>query len=136
MLDQLAVLIGEWSMESKKFAGRGRTTVEEFEDGKFVRLRSSAEQGKFPTSTWIIGADDSTEECTCLYFDSRSVRRVYYMSVSNGVWRIWRDPSEFSQRFVGHITGDGRTINGQWEFSRDGTNWEVDFDLTYRKIDA
>jgi hypothetical protein len=29
---------------------------------------------------------------------------------------------------------DGRTISGCWETSRDGSIWEHDFDLTYRKV--
>jgi len=28
---------------------------------------------------------------------------------------------------------DGRTIEGRWESSPDGTTWELDFPITYRK---
>jgi hypothetical protein len=136
MIDQLAVLIGEWSIDSNKLAGSGRATVEAFEDGKFVRLRSPEEQGKFPSSTWLIGGDDSTDECTCLYFDSRGVRRVYHMSVDGGVWKIWRNAPGFNQRYSGTITDGGKTIIGQWEFSKNGMDWEVDFDLSYRRLNA
>jgi hypothetical protein len=40
---------------------------------------------------------------------------------------------DFSQRYVGTFSDDGRTIEGTWEISHDGTTWEKDFDLTYRK---
>jgi hypothetical protein len=43
MLDALAVLIGEWDLESKKLGWRGRATVEKFEGDRFVRLRSDEE---------------------------------------------------------------------------------------------
>ena len=135
MIDALAVLIGEWDTESKKLGGRGRATVEKFEGDRFVRLRSSEDNAKFPTSTWIIGSDDSTHDCTCLYFDSRNVRRVYQMSVTDSVWTIWRNAPNFNQRFVGEISSDGKTISGRWEMSKDGSTWEVDFDLTYRRIE-
>ncbi len=64
------------------------------------------------------------------------MRRVYRMSVANGVWKMWRDAPGFNQRFIGKISGDGKAIAGQWEMSPDGTNWEVDFDLTYTKVDG
>ena len=59
-LEQLAPIVGVWDMKSKRYSeGRGRTTVDWLEDGAFLRLHSEEEQGRFPTSTWIIGADDA-----------------------------------------------------------------------------
>jgi hypothetical protein len=132
-LDRLDVLVGEWVMESKKFGGRGRTWVERSEEAAFVRLRSSPQQGEMPSSTWIVGADDSTDHCTSLYHDSRGVRRVYHMNVEDGVWKIWRSAPGFNQRYIGAIAGDGSHIEGRWEFSEDGSRWEVDFDLSYTR---
>lgn len=132
-LDQLTVLLGEWVMESKKYAGRGRMTVERLDEDGFICLRSSAAAGDFPSSTWIIGADDDGVECTCLYCDSRGVRRVYMATVEDRVWKIWRSAPGFNQRYVGKIAPDGRSIQGKWEFSEDGTIWEVDFDLSYQR---
>ena len=56
------------------------------------------------------------------------------MSVRDGVWTIWRDAPGFNQRYIGKIMDGGNTIAGQWEISEDGKSWEVDFDLTYRKV--
>ena len=70
-----------------------------------------------------------------LYYDSRNVRRVYRMSVAGGIWKMWRDAPGFNQRYTGTISDDGKTIGGQWEMSPDGINWEVDFDLSYTKVD-
>ena len=69
-----------------------------------------------------------------LYFDSRGVSRVYQMSLSDGVWKMWREAPGFSQRFMGTWSSDGRTIRGRWEESGDGSHWEHDFDLTYTKV--
>ena len=134
MIEALAVLIGEWDVESNKLRVRGRATVDRFEGARFVRLRSGGDNGEMPTSTWIIGSDDSIDHCTSLYYDSRNVRRVYQISVRDGVWTIWRDAPGFNQRYIGKIMDGGKTIAGQWEISEDGKSWEVDFDLTYRKV--
>ena len=130
----LDVLMGEWVTTSKTYPeGRGRTAVTLTEDGKFVRIDSSVEDDRFPHSTLLVGADDSRDECTVLYYDSRGVYRVYLMSVTGDEWRMWRDAPGFNQRYIGTIKDGGSTIEGQWEMSEDGTNWHVDFDLTYRK---
>jgi hypothetical protein len=47
----------------------------------------------------------------------------------------WRDsPDPFPQRFTGTFSDDGRTITGRWEKAEDGSNWDVDFDGTYRRV--
>ncbi len=133
-LEQLNVLIGDWAVASKKYPeGRGRTTVRPTEDGKFLRVDSQMEDERFPRSLQIVGSDDGSEECTALYFDSREIHRVYHMRLADGEWSAWRDAPGFNQRYIGKISADGRTIAGQWEKSEDGSNWEVDFDLTYTK---
>ncbi len=104
------------------------------EGGAFLVVHSDSEQAEFPTSTMIIGADDTIEAYCVLYFDSRSVSRVYQMSVRDGVWKLWREAPGFSQRFTGTFSDDGRTITGRWEKSTDGLQWEHDFDLTYTKV--
>jgi hypothetical protein len=72
------------------------------------------------------------------YFDSRGVARVYRMTFEQGVWTLERSepdlsPLDFSQRFTGRLSADGRTIAGRWEICHDGKTWELDFDLTYAK---
>jgi len=134
-LEQLDALMGEWAVASKKYPeGRGRTTARPTEDGKFVRVESQMEDERFPRSVQVVGSDDESEDCIALYFDSRGVHRVYHMRVADGEWRAWRDAPGFNQRYIGKISADGKTIAGQWEFSKDGKSWNVDFDLTYTKV--
>ncbi len=133
-LNQLDILLGDWVTESRAYSeGRGFTKVAPTEDGKFLRIESSAEDNRFPHSTELVGSDESRDECTALYHDSRGVYRVYRMSVVDGVWRMWRDAPGFNQRYIGTIKDGGQTIEGRWERSGDGERWHVDFDLTYRK---
>jgi hypothetical protein len=69
---------------------------------------------------------------------SRGIARVYKTSIEDGLWKLWRDepdfsPLDFSQRFTGTFSADGKTIAGRWEICHDGKTWEHDFDLTYTK---
>jgi hypothetical protein len=43
-------------------------------------------------------------------------------------------PLSFSQRFSGRLEDGGDTIRGRWDTSRDGSRWEHDFNLMYRRV--
>ena len=66
--------------------------------------------------------------------DERDVQRIYEMSLSDGVWKLWRDGELFSQRFTGKFSEDGKMITGRWEIAEDRKTWKTDFDLTYTKV--
>ena len=40
----------------------------------------------------------------------------------------------FAQRFIGRFQDDGDTIVGRWEAAKDGTKYETDFDLIYKRV--
>ena len=142
----LGRLIGTWEFEplvEGRSAGRGRATFEWIEDGTFVLERSEAEWTdpgwvqNAPSSTRaVIGWDDSTDEIVQLYSDSRGVFRIYRGTLSDEVWTLERAAPDFHQRFIGELSDDGRTIDGRWESSPDGTTWELDFPITYRREDG
>jgi hypothetical protein len=98
-------------------------------------MHSEIDEPEIPTGIAIFGTDDTTNECSMLYFDERGVSRRYEVSIKDNVWKWWRNAPGFSQRFVGTIAPDGRTIDGRGELSRDGTNWEGDLQLTYTRAD-
>jgi hypothetical protein len=133
MLEQLKVLIGDWTVEVPQFPGsRGHVSFEWLEGGAYVRFRTEAPDPA-PSATMVIGRDDSGEEYTVLYYDSRGVSRVYQMTLADGTWRMWRDAPGFCQRFSGTLSADGCSIRAAWEKSADGSAWEHDFDLVYTK---
>jgi hypothetical protein len=133
-LEPLGPLVGEWVIEVPQFpSGRGRVVFEWLEGGAYLMQRSFAPDPA-PDSTWIVGADDAEDGCTALYHDERGVSRVYRTSLVDGVWRVWRDAPDFSQRFTGALSADGGTIRAAWETSRDGSTWEHDFDLIYTRV--
>src|ERR1041385_1973919 len=145
-LGRLETLVGAWAMQASvggRAMGGGRTTFEWLEGGAFLLQHADAVPDENTPDAWranspfpvtaIIGLDDSAETFSMLYADARGVRRVSAMSLSNRVWKIWRHAPGFFQRFTGTFSDDGATITGRWEGSRDGSNWEPDFDMTYRK---
>ena len=60
------------------------------------------------------------------YVEGRSIDR---RRVAARSWPPWTSTSVLWAR----SRDDGRTIEGRWEWSPDGTAWELDFSITYRK---
>ena len=141
-LEQLDVLAGEWNVEMSAMSfhpdpaavASWRVSFEWLEGGIFMLQREEAISPDIPYGTWIIGPDDAAGTYCVLHYDSRGVSRIYQMSLSNGVWKVWRDFPGFSQRFSGTFSEDGKTITASWEKSLDGSKWEHDFDLKYTKV--
>ena len=141
----LGRLIGTWEFEpviDGRSMGRGRATFEWIENGTFVLERSEAEWTdpawveNAPASTLaVMGWDDSTDEMVQLYSDSRGISRIYRGTLSGEEWRLERAAPDFHQRFIGLFRDEGRTIDGHWDSSTDGTTWDLDFPITYRRID-
>jgi hypothetical protein len=136
-------LVGIWEFEpfvEGRSMGRGRARFEWIEGGAFLLQRSHADWTdpgwveNAPVSTQsVMGFDDATFEVTQLYADDRGVFRIYRGKVTDDEWRLARAAPDFHQRFVGKLCDGGRTIEGRWELSPDGTAWELDFLITYRK---
>ena len=81
----------------------------------------------------LIGFDDTTLEHAMLYADARGVFRIYRGTLTDEAWRLERAAPGFHQRFIGSLRDDGRKIDGRWESSPDGSAWEPDFEMTYRR---
>ncbi len=139
------MLVGEWSMAAKfkelppADAG-ARVVFEWMPGGRFLIQRWEVPVPEAPDGIAIIGPDpENAGDFLQHYFDTRGVARIYRMSVTDGVWRLWRDapdfsPLDFSQRYTGTFADNDKTITGSWEISHDGETWEHDFELTYTRI--
>jgi len=140
-LDKLTPLVGDWTMEAappggEPWPGEAHLSFEWLEGETFLIQRWSIETLEAPDGIAIIGVGEGAGTFRQHYFDSRGVHRIYEMTLDDGEWRLWRDsPDPFPQRFTAKFTKDGRTVTGRWEKAEDGTAWETDFDLTYRKIE-
>ena len=143
-LAALDVLVGTWEMEAFFAAGflgpdspemrnRSGSTTFEWLYGEFFLVQRFTAPSPAPSGIAIIGAHDS-EGLSQHYYDSRGVGRVYRTSLESGVWRLWRDAPGMCQRYAGEISADGGTINGAWDISPDGRDWQHDFDLAYFRV--
>lgn len=144
-LKPLEWLVGDWQMEisnasflpnpSTSVAG-GLLSCEWVQEGAFLALRMGSQAPGAPRALWLIGRDDSTSDYTVLYADARGVSRVYEMSFSEGVWKMWREAPGFRQRYESTVSKDGQTIAARWEKSSDGSRWERDFNVIYTRLQS
>jgi hypothetical protein len=150
-LQPLQRLVGSWTTEATHPATpglvvRGTVSVEWLEGERFLIHRARTDHPDFPDAISIIGfteqdrvdpsgvaAAEGASQPRMHYFDSRGVSRVYDVSIDDASWRIWRDAPGFSQRFTGTIADGGDTIAGRWQMCQDGTRWEDDLQITYRR---
>ena len=142
----LGRLAGTWEFEpfvQGESAGTGRVTFEWIGGGEFLLGRSVSEwidpgwvENAPKTIQTVIGFDDATLEVIQLYADDRGVNRIYRGSLTEHQWYLERAAPDFHQRFVGEFRDNGRTIDGRWESSPDGTAWELDFPITYRRSET
>lgn len=133
------VLVGEWSTTGThplvpNTTLHGHSSFKWIEGGAFLMWLSEIENEGFPTGVAIFGSDDVTGEYFMLYFDERKVSRKYEVSFKDGILRWWRDAAGFSQRYTWTITDNGDTIVGTGQLSKDGTTWDKDLDLTFRRV--
>ncbi len=145
VLEALTPLVGEWRMvatfKDMPPADIGaRVTFAWLPGERFLIQRWEVPIPEAPDGIAIIGADPAhAGRYLQHYFDSRGVARVYKMSLENEVWTLWRDeadfsPLDFSQRYTGTFSDDGKTIAGAWEICHDGKTWEHDFALSYTRV--
>jgi hypothetical protein len=121
-------------LPSPSDTAKGQVSFEWVQDGAFLVMRMGDKPPDPPDAIWLISRDESTPDYTVLYYDARSVSRVYEMSFSERVWKIWRESPGFWQRYEGILSNNGNTIIARWEKSSDGTQWEHDFNITYTRI--
>lgn len=138
-IEQLEPLIGEWKLEVDIPGSadvEASTSFEWILGGAFVQQRSEVDHPAAPNGVCVIGANG--DAFTQHYFDSRGIARVYEMTFEGGRLELLRvkadfTPLDFSQRYIGQLSDDGTRIDGEWQTSSDGRNWQLDFHLNYVK---
>jgi hypothetical protein len=134
---QLEPFVGDWRLEASLAPGvAGRASFEWALDETFLVQRASIPVEGAPESLSIMALDHDGQAFTMHYFDSRGIVRLYRMTIDDGGWTLLRTEADFSplpfhQRYVGRFSDDGRRIDGRWEKSDSGTDWQLDFELNY-----
>jgi hypothetical protein len=132
-LGLLDALVGEWTQLISGHGDPVGTMTFEWSLDRRYLLQRSILPAPFPERLAVIEYDDAAGEFRQHYFDSRGVTRVYRMTLTGSEWTLRRtepdfSPLGFSQRFLGGVADDGRSVEGRWEQSHDGgSTWEHDF---------
>jgi hypothetical protein len=129
-------LVGTWTIEAvhrllPSTVVHGRCTFEWLEGRRFLIQRSVNDHPDFPDGMSVFGVTDG--QLSMHYFDSRGVHRVYAVTLGERAWTASRDAPELSQRVTHSFSDDGDTITGLAKLSYDGSNWEDDLTITYRR---
>lgn len=137
-LEAFNKLIGKWETVGSHpylpgITLHGHASFNWIDEGAFLMMRSENDEGKIPSAIAIFGSDDSTGELFMMYFDERKVSRKYEVSFKGGVLKWWRNDPTFSQRFTCELSGDGNIMTGKGKMRKDGTTWEEDLQLEYRR---
>lgn len=144
----LQPLVGEWTVAMVPLGAPwpevlpdvgARTSWEWLGDSALLVQRWSVPIEEAPDGMAVIGWDDARGTHLQHYFDDRGVVRVYELGLDDGVLTLERttadySPLDFSQRFVGTLSGDADRIVGAWHISHDHRTWDKDFDLVYTRI--
>jgi hypothetical protein len=138
-LAELGRLVGEWALEAippsgEPWPGEAWSTIEWLDSDAHIIQRSTIEMPEAPNGISVMGCDAANGTYYQLYSDDRGVCRVYEMSIGADGWSLWREGDPFPQRFTSTFEDDGDTIAGRWEKAEDGTTYETDFDLIYRRV--
>jgi hypothetical protein len=132
-------LVGTWSIEARHplLPGediRGLTAFEWLADQNFLLQRTHYDHPEIPDAVMVTGIIDG--EPAMHYFDPRGKHRTFAVSLTADGWRYWNDDPSFAQRFTGTFDPEGSTITGRAERSEDdGATWELDIELTYRRLE-
>jgi hypothetical protein len=136
--ERLDLLVGTWSAVGSHpmLPGKtlhGKVSFGWMADQSFLVMHSDPKEPEVPTSVSVVGYDDDGDGYSMMYFDSRNVARIYAMTLTPKLWRLWRDAPGFAQRFEGTFKDGGQTIVGLWELCTDGKTWKPDLEMTYTR---
>ena len=117
----------------------GRVTFEWVGEQAFVLERWTVPIPEAPDGLAVIRWDEGRGTFLQHFFDERGVARVYEMTLGDGVWTLERTKPDFSdfnfsQRFAGTFSDDGKRIDGTFEIAHDHETWEKDFDVVYTRV--
>jgi hypothetical protein len=140
-LAQLDPLVGQWEIEAvfpqtppDAEDVRGHAIFQWGPGEAFLVQRWEVSLEEAPDGVAIVAVDEDSGKLIQHYFDSRGVVRQYEMSIEDGTWTLLKLSSGWAQRFRGEFSPRGDTVEGAWEKSDDGDEWEHDFRLVYRKV--
>ena len=89
----------------------------------------------FPAVSQFLAVTILHRNTTCSILMSALFQESLRLLCRDNIWKWWRNAPGFSQRYTGTIVDGGNTIIGKGELSKDGSTWEKDLDLTYKRVE-
>lgn len=137
-IDDLDVLVGRWDVTVDLPGAEDVRGDMRFERMGEVLLQHSTVPSSPVPESWSVIVANAKGGYTQHYFDSRGVARLYEMTFDGRTWTLERThadftPLAFHQRYIGHLDDDRKTIEGEWQRSGNGRDWDRDFALTHRR---
>jgi hypothetical protein len=140
----LEPLVGSWTVEAEfpepgRGVVRGRATFDWLLGRRFVLQQSVMDHPEAPHSHSVIAPDPFRPGGYLQhYFDARGVVRLYEMGFDGRTRTLSRrapdfSPLDFAQRFTADLDEDGDTLTGGWFVASEGSEWRLDFRLSYRR---
>jgi hypothetical protein len=147
VLGGLDALVGEREMQAsvggEPLPARARTVFDRWKEVLTRSARGLRSPTTLPPNGWrnhrspprsLSAWTIRQRRFTVLWADGRDVYRVYQMSLSDGVWKHWRDAPGLFQRFTGTFSDDGCTITARLGEVARWHEQRLDFDQVYTKV--
>jgi hypothetical protein len=139
-------LVGRWTTEATHRAMpgtviSGSSRFEWLEGERFLIFRSHYDHADIPDAISIIGDTDGLH---MHYFDSRGVRRLFELTVTDDGWAFAMGrlspagafaslDAPFAQRVTHTFEDADQQMLGKAQLSYDDVNWDDDLEITYRR---
>ncbi|HVF16515.1 MAG TPA: DUF1579 family protein [Steroidobacteraceae bacterium] len=143
----LSIFVGEWRAEGEQLAGpvgeaANVTATQRYEwlqGESFLIHRFDGHVGASAASCIeIIGCDREAGNCRAHTFYNNGPVNVWDVDQHDGQWLLAGDwnmsGKSLKVRCTINFTGAGSTMHSRWEYSNDGTQWQVFWNLTARKL--
>lgn len=140
-LAPLAFLIGDWLTSSSHPAldGRrveGRTGFQWDRNGAFLVMRQHIAHPDFPDGIAYFGSDDQAGRLIMIYYDVRTVSRIYDVTAGERTLQWRRLHPEFAQTMTISADEQGTGLVSQGRLSQNGAGWADDLAQTFIRAPA
>jgi len=140
-LKSLELFVGKWTEDGQAFdspfgPSAKVTSIQTWEwlPGKmFLIHRLQGRLGENDTACIeIIGSDTSSQSYSVNSFYNDGNQNVWQLSERDGTWTLngdWKSEGETTKvRCTILFNGDGNTMTGKWEYSKNSPSWQVFWD--------
>lgn len=145
--ERLDAFVGKWHMEGQQLSGPAGPaapisaiqTYEWLPGGQFLVHRFEGHVGNAPAACIeVIGFEPERRCYRAHTFYNNGQTNVWDIEHRDGQWRTLGDFNasgrQMKVRCTTTFADDGKTMNGTWEHSSDGSSWQAFWKVSARKV--